>query len=121
MKYKKAIALALAAVMLMVAGHAWAGGIKERMKNRLPAIAALKAQGIVGETNQGYLGFVSNHSSGADVVAAENKDRKTIYLRIAEQQDVTIEMVQARRAKALAKRAKAGQYIQNPAGKWVKK
>ncbi|PIE61284.1 MAG: hypothetical protein CSA29_04175 [Desulfobacterales bacterium] len=121
MKYRKVIALLLAAVMLMLAGSAWAGGIKERMKKRLPAIAALKAQGVVGETNQGYLGFVSGNTSGADVVAAENKDRKTIYIRIAEQQGVTLEMVQARRAKALSGRAKSGQYIQNHAGKWVKK
>lgn len=121
MKYRKAIALSLAAVMLIFAGTAWAGGIKERMKQRLPAIAALKAKGIVGETNQGYLGFVSGNREGAGVVAAENKDRKAIYTHIAGQQGASVELVQKRRAKALADRAKPGQYIQTAGGAWVKK
>ena len=95
--------------------------VKRNLLPALPAIAALKAQGVVGETNQGYLGFVSSDRSGADVVAAENKDRKAIYTHIAGQQGVSVELVQKRRAKALAGRVKPGQYFQNKAGAWVKK
>ncbi|WDP88745.1 MAG: YdbL family protein [Desulfobacter sp.] len=121
MKYSRVLILSLAAVMLIIAGTAWAGGIKDRMKQRLPAIAALKAKGVVGETNQGYLGFVTGNRSGADVVAAENKDRKAVYSHIAGQQGVSVELVQKRRAKVLADRADPGEYVQNASGAWVKK
>lgn len=47
-------------VCLMVSpGLVIAGGIKERMKERLPVIAELKTQGIIGENNKGYLARVS--------------------------------------------------------------
>lgn len=117
---KKIILFAVTAVFI-VTGAVWAGGIKERMKQRLPVISSLKAEGIVGETNQGYLGFVSGNQAKADVVAAENKDRKAIYKQIAKQQGASVELVQKRRAQTLAERAKPGQYIQNAAGAWVKK
>ncbi len=117
---KKTILFAVAAVFI-VTGIVWAGGIKERMKERLPMITSLKAQGLVGETTQGYLGFVTGNQANADVVAAENKDRKSIYMQIAQQQGASLELVQKRRAQALADRAKPGQYIQNGSGAWVQK
>ena len=107
--------------VLVATTAAWSGGIKERMTQRLPVIESLKAQGIVGETNQGYLGFVSSNRTGQDVVAAENQDRKSIYTHIAKQQKVSVELVQQRRAKTLAGRAKPGHYIQKASGAWIKK
>ncbi len=121
MKLTKKIILFAIAAVLIVTGTVWAAGIKERMKQRLPVIASLKDEGVVGETNQGYLGFVSGNQSQADVVAAENKDRKAIYVQIANQQGASVELVQKRRAQTLADRAKPGHYIQNEAGAWVKK
>jgi len=121
MKLTNKIILFAVAAVFIVTGTVWAGGIKDRMKQRLPAITSLKAQGLVGETNQGYLGFVTGNRANADVVAAENKDRKSIYMKIAQQQGASVELVQKRRAQALAGRAKPGQYIQNSAGAWVKK
>ena len=117
----KSIFLIVLAGMLLATTVAWAGGIKERMTQRLPVIEGLKAQGVVGENNQGYLGFVSSNRTKQDVVAAENQDRKTIYAHIAKQQNVSVELVQSRRAKALADRAKPGHYIQNASGAWIKK
>ncbi|MCG8687440.1 MAG: YdbL family protein [Desulfobacterales bacterium] len=115
------IILFLVAVFFVFTGITWAGGIKERMKARLPVIHDLKTNGIVGETNTGYLGFVTAKKAKADVVAAENKDRKAIYKHIAKQQNVSLELVQKRRAKALADRAKPGHFYQNDSGVWVKK
>jgi len=120
MKPYKIIIFAIAALFI-AGGISWAGGIKERMKQRLPVITSLKAQGFVGETNQGYLGFVSGTHANADVVDAENKDRKTIYMHIARQEKVSVGLVQKRRAQALAERAKPGHYVQNKSGSWVKK
>jgi len=108
---------------------ALASGIKERMKQRLPQIVDLKNKGIIGETNTGYLGFVSakkeNQDAMAaenqDVVAAENQDRKAIYTQIAKQQNVSIQFVQKRRAASLFSNGIKGHYYQNEAGAWVKK
>ena len=105
-----------------VAG-AWAhaNDIKARMKNRLPIIKELKAQGIVGEDNKGYLQFVGGKQAKADVVAAENKDRRTVYAAIAKQQGTTAELVGQRRALQIAKRANKGEWVQDKGGKWIKK
>lgn len=97
------------------------GGVKERMKKRLPVIAQLKASGIIGETNRGYLGFVGAAREKADVIAAENKDRKAIYSYFAKQQGTTLDKVEQIQAKRKAKKAKSGEFIQQSNGGWVKK
>ena len=100
---------------------AFADDIKDRMKNRLPVIKQLKAQGIVGEDNKGYLQFVGGNKAKTDVVAAENKDRKTVYSAIAKQQGTTAELVGKRRALQIAKRANKGEWVQDASGKWIQK
>lgn len=100
---------------------AFADDIKARMKNRLPVIKQLKSQGIVGEDNAGFLQFVSDKKVSADVVAAENKDRQTIYKAIAKQQGTTAELVGKRRALQNAKRAAPGEYVQDAGGQWQQK
>ncbi len=109
------------AAVLTVAGSVSAQGIKERMKERLPVIAELKKQGIVGEDNQGYLAFVGNEKSHETLITQENQDRKTIYAHIAAQQNTSISVVEKNRALQLAERAAPGTYIQKPDGSWVKK
>ena len=100
---------------------AFADDIKSRMTQRLPQIVDLKNRGIVGETNTGYLGFVTAKHEKQDVVAAENEDRKAIYNQIAAQQNVSVELVQKRRAEALFSSGTNGHYYQNQAGEWIKK
>ncbi len=106
----------------LVAGvAAFADDIKARMKNRLPVIKALKAEGIVGENNEGYLQFVGTNKAKADVVAAENKDRQTVYAAIAKKQGTTAELVGKRRALQIAKKAAGGEWVQDAAGNWIQK
>ena len=100
---------------------AFANDIKARMKNRLPVIKELKAQGIVGEDNKGYLMFVGQKKAKEDVVAAENKDRKTVYTAIAKKQGTTAELVGKRRALQIAKKADPGEWLQDASGKWYQK
>ena len=83
-----------------------AGSIKERMKQRLPEIKALKTNGIIGENNRGYLGFVTAKKVKEALIAAENKDRKAIYLHFAKQQNTTLEVVENVQAKRKAEKAK---------------
>lgn len=109
-------------VCLVVSSQlALAGGIKERMKQRLPVIADLKAKGIIGEDNKGYLGFVTGARAQEAVIAADNKDRKMIYSHFAKQQNTSLEVVEKVQAKRKAERAKPGEFFQNPDGSWQKK
>jgi uncharacterized protein YdbL (DUF1318 family) len=100
---------------------AFASGIKQRMKQRLPAIAALKTKGIIGENNRGYLGFVTKARTKENVIAAENKDRKKVYTYFAKEQGTTLDFVEKIQAKRKADRTSSGEFFQKPNGTWVKK
>jgi uncharacterized protein YdbL (DUF1318 family) len=114
--------LAFFLIGFFIAGPALsADDIKTRMKNRLPAILELKAKGIVGENNKGYLEFIGGKKENADVVAAENEDRKTVYTAIAKQQGTTAELVGERRALQIAQKADPGEWVQDTSGNWIKK
>ena len=75
----------------------------------------------MGEDNKGYVQFVGAEKEKADVIAAENKDRKTVYAAIAKQQGTTAELVGKRRAMQIAKKAAPGEWVQNVNGKWLQK
>jgi uncharacterized protein len=114
--------LAFFLIGFLIAGTTvFADDIKTRMKNRLPVIVELKAKGIVGENNRGYLEFVGGKKEKADVVAAENEDRKQVYTAIAKQQGTTAELVGKRRALQIAQKAGPGEFVQDAAGKWIQK
>jgi uncharacterized protein YdbL (DUF1318 family) len=100
---------------------AFADDIKARMKQRLPVIVELKTKGIVGENNAGYLEFIGAKKEKADVVAAENEDRQTVYAAIAKQQGTTAELVGKRRALQIAQKANKGEWVQDRSGKWIQK
>ena len=119
-KFTKILAFVL--VGIFAAGiSVFADDIKARMKQRLPVIIALKAKGIVGENNAGYLEFIGAKKEKADVVAAENEDRQTVYAAIAKQQGTTVELVGKRRALQIAQKADKGEWIQDTSGKWLQK
>ena len=102
---------------------AWGGAkeIKDRMAERLPVIMELKQKGVVGENNQGLLEFVGAAKEKADVVEAENKDRKTVYKAIAKKTGTTPDIVGQRRAQQIAQNAKSGEWLQDEAGQWKQK
>jgi len=115
-------------IFLIIGSLIWGAGaspqaddIKARMKERLPVIIELKAQGIVGENNQGYLEFIGGKKAKPDVVATENADRKTVYEAIAKQQGTTAELVGKRRALQIAQKAGPGEWVQDASGKWIQK
>lgn len=118
--FRIVISLLLASIFI-IGTAAWGANIKTRMKNRLPAIMALKDKGVVGETNKGYLQFRGAAKEKEDVVKAENTDRKKVYAAIAKQQGVTIDVVEKRRALQIAQKARPGHWLQDEAGKWYQK
>lgn len=110
--------IALVAGTLAPAG---AQNLKERFKSRLPAILKLKAQGIIGENNKGFLEYLGSQRPDQAVVNAENADRKKVYTAIAKQQGTSAAAVGTRRALQIAQKAKPGEMLQNAGGKWYKK
>jgi uncharacterized protein YdbL (DUF1318 family) len=115
------VVLAVLASGWVARGTAFSDDIKSRMIARLPVLKDLKAQGLVGENNQGYLEYRGSKHSHEDVVQAENQDRRSVYSAIAKQQGVTAELVGKQRAAQIAEKADAGEWLQNAAGKWYQK
>ena len=92
------------------------------MQERLPTVVQMKAEGVIGENNKGYLEFVPGVAPKMqDVVTDENKDRQMVYSAIAKQQSTTAELVGQRRAIQIAEKAGAGEWLQDETGKWYKK
>jgi len=115
------IMAAVLAASFLFSKPVFAGDIKSRMKSRLPKIVQLKAKGIVGETNDGFLAFVGAQKAEQDLIAAENEDRKKVYQAIARQQGTSAKVVGQRRALQIAEKAQPGEWLQDAGGKWYRK
>ncbi|MDH5181851.1 MAG: YdbL family protein [Gammaproteobacteria bacterium] len=82
-----------------------------------------KAQGLVGEQPDGYLGLVSANA-GADVKAMMddiNSKRKALYQGIAQSNKTKLSVVENLAGAKAINKTPAGQYIKSPAGTWQKK
>jgi uncharacterized protein YdbL (DUF1318 family) len=111
----------LFAGVFLFSASASSADIKARMKDRLPRIIELKAAGIIGENNQGFLAFIGGDQSEKALVDAENQDRQRVYGAIAKQQGTTADVVGRRRALQIAENAKPGEWLQDAGGTWVQK
>lgn len=86
-------------------------------------LTTAKSQGWIGEQNDGYLGVVKGNAP-ADVkslVADVNRQRKSQFAQIAAKNGITEAEAAKVFAREAATRTAAGNYIQTPAGAWVKK
>jgi uncharacterized protein YdbL (DUF1318 family) len=97
--------------------------LQERFKQRYEQIRALKKQGAVGETYEGYLDYVTDKKpdDAKKLVDAENADRKELYESIAKNEGTTTEKVAERNAKRNFSKATAGEFLKGADGKWTKK
>lgn len=95
--------------------------IKQSMIQRAPLIKQLKAKGIVGENNSGYLAFVGSAKANEAQVAAENKDRRAIYSYVAKKENASLSVVEKRQGARKAQKAKPGEFFQKPDGAWKKR
>lgn len=80
-----------------------------------------KAQGIVGEQTNGYLGAVVDSAEARRIVSEVNAKRKTLYMKLAKKNKVDLIAVEVLAGKKAIEKTASGHYIQNSAGKWVKK
>jgi len=115
------VGLLIAGLVIAFVAPAFAQDIKARMRARLPVIVKLKAQGVAGENNQGFLTVLKNAGGQQGVIDDENKDRQIIYTAIAKKQGTTPALGGQRRAMQIAKKADPGTMVQDASGNWRKK
>ena len=86
-------------------------------------VDAAKAKGIVGEQNDGFLGFVTSGDSALKAAVDEiNAGRRDVFAQAAAKNGVSVEVAgQAAFSSSILPKVKAGEYYQNAAGAWVKK
>lgn len=105
-------------------GNCFAGSndIKARMLQRKPTITKLKSAGAVGENNRGFLEFRPGAAKKEETtVAAENKDRGSVYRAIAQREGSSPQHVGERRAVQIGQKAAPGTWLQKPTGEWYRK
>lgn len=81
-----------------------------------------KSDGLVGERADGYLGLVKSNAPAdvVELVKAVNAKRRAEYQRIAGENGLTIEEVQALAGRKAIERTAAGQWVM-PDGGWRQK
>lgn len=93
--------------------------VKARMSQRLGKVVSLKQSGAFGENNLGYLSARKSLSAAdAKLLAAENADRKAVYIAIAAKAKSSASTVGKTRAASIRKTAPAGTWVQLASGKW---
>lgn len=81
-----------------------------------------RAQGLVGDQADGYLGVVSSAgASYAGQVAQVNAARRQEYARLAQQQGTSVEAVGAIFGVKLWEQTQSGEYFRDASGNWVRK
>jgi len=120
MSLRKMFVLGAAVVALGVA----AGAALAQTPAQKATIDAAKAQGIVGEQADGYLGFRTSASDPAlqDAVTTTNAARSRAYAASASQAGTTPDVAAARMFESqLMPRITSGQWYRNAAGQWVQR
>ena len=110
---KQLLASTLAAALVLSAAYAGT-----------PTIDAAKAQCVIGEQTDGYLGIIEPAKADEALrreVRSINQQRKAAYADLAAKNGVTIEQAAQVTAERLLNGAPSGHCIQSPDGGWVKK
>jgi len=85
-------------------------------------VQSAKAQGLVGEQTDGYLGIPNPPGSDEvqKLVADTNLKRRAHYQEIANGNGTSLEAVQELAGQKLVTSAKAGEYVRGSDGVWTK-
>jgi len=119
---RQSIIVSLASLLFVTFVFTASAGIKERFAQRLPLINKMKAQGIIGEDNQGLLAPRGKLTPAqTKIINEENADRKKVYAMLARKNKIDAVTVGKLRAKQIAKKSKKGIYLQKADGSWYKK
>ena len=82
-----------------------------------------KAQGLVGERIDGYLGVVDSGAPGSvrSLIDQINAERQAKYAQIAKKQGAPLAAVAQIAGKKLIQRAPSGEYVMGADGSWQRK
>lgn len=82
-----------------------------------------KAQGLVGEQMDGYIGAVVPNPSAEvrALITTTNDGRGKVYADLAQRNSITIEAVGILSAEKLRASAASGEYVQLESGQWQRK
>ena len=82
-----------------------------------------KSEGLIGEQRNGYVGLVVESAPAAvmDLAGDVNNQRRELYQRIAKQNNISLEQLEALAYEKAVEATTAGQYLQGASGYWVKK
>ncbi|TSJ88688.1 DUF1318 domain-containing protein [Gilliamella apicola] len=83
-------------------------------------LSQAKANGLVGEQADGYLGVVKNEGNASEIAQLINQARKQEYQKVSAQSNVPLVEVQNRAGTKAQEKTQAGQYIKQQ-GQWLKK
>lgn len=85
-------------------------------------LADAKAQGLVGEQPNGYVGIVGTTTPELKTLVNDiNKQRHDSYVQIALHNGTTIDAVETLAGQKAIGLTQTGNYIKTPSGDWVKK
>ncbi|NAW88180.1 YdbL family protein [Photobacterium halotolerans] len=98
--------------MLLFCAHAFAIDLQQA-----------KAQGLVGEANNGYIAALAPSPSAEvrQLIQTVNSERKESYQRIAVSHGLTLPEVSRLAYKKAIEKTESGHFYQSPSGLWVKK
>lgn len=102
--------LLLALISVTGAGEAHAGPLDDA-----------KAQGLIGERLDGYVGAVTGDASVKALIDEVNAGRKAKYAEIAAKRGTPVEAVAQVAGEKLIERTPAGQYVMGSNGQWQRK
>ncbi len=120
MSFRKLFVVAAAVTALGVA----AGAAFAQTPAQKALIDSAKAQGVVGEQADGYLGFRSSSSDAAltQAVQVTNSARRAAYARSAQAAGATAEVAAARAFETIVlPRISSGEWYRNAQGQWVQR
>ncbi|MCX8643067.1 MULTISPECIES: YdbL family protein [unclassified Gilliamella] len=86
----------------------------------MDALSQAKAQGFVGEQDDGYLGVVKNEANASEIAQLINQARKAQYQKVSAETNVSLSEVEKRAGSKAQEKTPVGQYIKQQ-GRWLKK
>ena len=125
-KMKKTIFTAVSAVALLAGGTFaastfGASDATAQAQSAKSIVESAKAKGVIGETAAGYLAETGSGSVSAAERAAMNEvniGRKSVYTRLARNQNVQVDVVAAITGEKQIAKAKRGEKVMDASGNW---
>ncbi|MCW3148391.1 YdbL family protein [Stutzerimonas stutzeri] len=90
------------------------------LNEAMTALGSAKASGQLGEKPDGYLGVIKPGGQAEEIASQINQARRAEYHRVAQQNGISVDNVEAIAGKKALEKTPRGQYIQLN-GTWVKK